>query len=276
MARRPEDRYPDTAALAKDLRAYLEHRVVAAHRTGAVAELRKWVERNPAFATTLAAGILSLIGGAALLYAMKKRSDENAARAHAEEIKALGAVERNEESIKYLKQVLAAKTGTLENPLPPPLILKRLDLLEDATRQLQRAIQGQEAKTPVDHALLYQQQMELASLLTAQGRSEEASALLQGNRPYEPVPDLRIMPREQLHYSLVRESRVTMGTAQKIIPLTLRYEQELRLTVAPAVADAGHLSGARPPLRGLDRYVHLARGDDSIRLGSAGKLSSAV
>ena len=30
--------------LAEDLRAYLEHRVVHAYQTGAVAELSKWIE----------------------------------------------------------------------------------------------------------------------------------------------------------------------------------------------------------------------------------------
>jgi len=46
MAREVEERYPDTGALSEDLRAFLEDRVVKAHRTGAVAELSKWVRRN--------------------------------------------------------------------------------------------------------------------------------------------------------------------------------------------------------------------------------------
>lgn len=46
MARRKEDRYESMEELAGELRAYLEVRVVAAHRTGPIAELRKWVTRN--------------------------------------------------------------------------------------------------------------------------------------------------------------------------------------------------------------------------------------
>ncbi len=53
MARPIEERYADMSELAEDLRAYLEHRVVRAHRTGAFIELRKWIERNKVAAALL-------------------------------------------------------------------------------------------------------------------------------------------------------------------------------------------------------------------------------
>ena len=64
MAREREERYASVAALADDLRAYLEGRVVAAHQTGAAAELRKWVQRNRAAAGASAGLVLALtVGG---------------------------------------------------------------------------------------------------------------------------------------------------------------------------------------------------------------------
>ncbi len=57
MARKPDDRYPTVDAMAEDLRAYLEGRVVRAYQTGALAEFRKWVRRN----RTIAASILGLV-----------------------------------------------------------------------------------------------------------------------------------------------------------------------------------------------------------------------
>lgn len=59
MAREIGDRYASMADLAADLRAYLENRVVRAHRAGAFVELRKWVKRNrgTAYATLAAAGV---------------------------------------------------------------------------------------------------------------------------------------------------------------------------------------------------------------------------
>ena len=65
MARRPEERYADMRALAGDLRAYLEGRVVRAHRTGALAELRKWIGRNRMAAAGIALALVAVVGGLA-------------------------------------------------------------------------------------------------------------------------------------------------------------------------------------------------------------------
>jgi serine/threonine protein kinase len=63
MARDAATRYANTLELAEDLRAYLEHRVVAAHETGSWAETKKWVERNKPLAASLAAAIVILVAG---------------------------------------------------------------------------------------------------------------------------------------------------------------------------------------------------------------------
>ncbi|MBK8096225.1 MAG: protein kinase [Planctomycetes bacterium] len=63
MARDPGARYPDMAALAEDLRAFLEVRVVRAHAGGPWAELRKWVQRNRGLAASLVAAVVLLLIG---------------------------------------------------------------------------------------------------------------------------------------------------------------------------------------------------------------------
>ncbi|MEZ6014753.1 MAG: bifunctional serine/threonine-protein kinase/formylglycine-generating enzyme family protein [Planctomycetota bacterium] len=63
MAREIPARYPTTQALAQDLRAYLEGRVVAAYETGTWAETRKWVQRNKPLAASLAAAALAVVTG---------------------------------------------------------------------------------------------------------------------------------------------------------------------------------------------------------------------
>ncbi len=63
MAREMDERYASMEELANDLRAYLEHRVVHAYETGAVAELRKWVVRNKALAATAATAIFMALAG---------------------------------------------------------------------------------------------------------------------------------------------------------------------------------------------------------------------
>src|SRR5690606_16522974 len=46
------------------LGAYLEGRVVRAHRTGAWVELRKWIRRNKLASTGIALAIVAVLGGA--------------------------------------------------------------------------------------------------------------------------------------------------------------------------------------------------------------------
>ncbi|MEW6744264.1 MAG: bifunctional serine/threonine-protein kinase/formylglycine-generating enzyme family protein [Planctomycetota bacterium] len=57
MARDPAQRYASTETLARDLRAYLEQRVVLAYEAGPLAELRKWVKRNRGTAASLGAAV---------------------------------------------------------------------------------------------------------------------------------------------------------------------------------------------------------------------------
>ncbi|MBL8901158.1 MAG: protein kinase [Planctomycetes bacterium] len=73
MARDPAQRYPDIAALAEDLRAYLEGRVVRAHAVGPWVEFTKWVGRNRAAASASAAAFLLLVGSA-LFFAWEQKS----------------------------------------------------------------------------------------------------------------------------------------------------------------------------------------------------------
>jgi WD40 repeat protein len=72
MAPRPERRYADAHELARDLEAWLEGRVVRAHRTGAWAELSKWVGRNRGAAAAVAALGLGL-GTTALVQSVLRR-----------------------------------------------------------------------------------------------------------------------------------------------------------------------------------------------------------
>ena len=62
-ARDIEQRYPDTAALAEDLSAYVEGRVVHSYEEGALAEARKWIQRNRALAGSLALALVLGVGG---------------------------------------------------------------------------------------------------------------------------------------------------------------------------------------------------------------------
>ncbi len=81
MARDPGNRYESAHDLGEDLRAFLEDRVVRAHRTGAVAELSKWVQRNRLAAAAAALAAFSLVAGLGTSVWLKGVADDNAERA---------------------------------------------------------------------------------------------------------------------------------------------------------------------------------------------------
>ncbi|MCA8976406.1 MAG: protein kinase, partial [Planctomycetes bacterium] len=89
MAREPGDRYPNMGAMAEDLQAYVEGRVVKAHRTGALVELRKWVSRNRAAAAATAAAAMALVAGfiTSLVFFGEARANEVLAKAGEEQVK---------------------------------------------------------------------------------------------------------------------------------------------------------------------------------------------
>ncbi|MCB9898355.1 MAG: protein kinase [Planctomycetes bacterium] len=62
MRREIRERYPTMRAMADDLRAFVEGRVVRASRTGALAELRKWIVRNKGGATVALVSFVVLLG----------------------------------------------------------------------------------------------------------------------------------------------------------------------------------------------------------------------
>jgi hypothetical protein len=75
MAREAGERYASMQALADDLRAWLEGRVVHAYETGAFAEFKKWVLRNRALAiTSMAALFCILVGSSTAAFVLARKN----------------------------------------------------------------------------------------------------------------------------------------------------------------------------------------------------------
>ncbi|MBN2490523.1 MAG: SUMF1/EgtB/PvdO family nonheme iron enzyme [Planctomycetes bacterium] len=72
-------RYPTAAALAEDLRRVREHEPIRARSAGPITRSRKWARRNPGRAVAMAAVLLIVLAGAALLVG-QRIADERAAR----------------------------------------------------------------------------------------------------------------------------------------------------------------------------------------------------
>lgn len=61
----PQRRYPSAAAVAEDLRRFLDHEPIRARSVGAIERTWKWARRRPAIAGLLVAVMLALVGGLA-------------------------------------------------------------------------------------------------------------------------------------------------------------------------------------------------------------------
>ena len=91
MARERALRYENVQALSHDLSAFVEDRVVLAHQTGALAELRKWVLRNRGMAATIAGTVLVLTVAAGTTISVVRAEWERTQDALAETSVALDA-----------------------------------------------------------------------------------------------------------------------------------------------------------------------------------------
>ncbi len=77
MARERKERYTSALELADDLQAYLDGRVVQAHRTGAWVELTKWFLRNRAFAAAAVLLAMSVVAFAIAQLVAKQQLDRS-------------------------------------------------------------------------------------------------------------------------------------------------------------------------------------------------------
>ncbi len=133
MARELDQRYATVPALADDLRAFLERRVVGAYESGALAEARSWVRRNRQTALWMAAFALAVSSGGVLsgwkaVEAAEARDD---AQQRANDVLALSA--------QFDLDRLVSEAETLWPPHP-----ERIDEYEDWLARFRALIDGAE------------------------------------------------------------------------------------------------------------------------------------
>src|SRR5262249_52136168 len=95
LHKEPARRYASAAALADELRRFLDGRPIQARPVGRLGRLRRWCARNPAVAALLAVGMGTPGAGAAVARAVAVQADRRAAEAaaNAEEANELAAQE---------------------------------------------------------------------------------------------------------------------------------------------------------------------------------------
>ena len=164
MNREPGRRYESAQDLGDDLRAFLETRVVRAHRTGAFAELNKWVRRNRLAASAAALALVSLVAGLGTSLWLKGVADASAQRAVLQaEIRQAVLDFLNEDLLAAVAPGAAGKDATMREVLDraaqgiegrfpdQPLVeaavrrtlgdtYRRLGVLDEAERHITRSV----------------------------------------------------------------------------------------------------------------------------------------
>ena len=170
LEKEPGRRYADAAALADDLRRYLDGRPIAARPVGAAERAWVWCRRRPAVAALTAAVALAVVAGTATVIAVQ-------ARANAE----LRAANRRVEQ-RYELAVEAIKT--FHTGVSEDFLLEQEEFKELRDRLLKSAsdfyaklsdLLGEERDVGSRRALA-RSNYELADLTRQVGRSEDALA----------------------------------------------------------------------------------------------------
>ncbi|MEQ8768782.1 MAG: SUMF1/EgtB/PvdO family nonheme iron enzyme [Planctomycetota bacterium] len=224
MQRAPEDRYPDMIGMAEDLRAYLEGRVVLAHRTGLVIELRKWMQRNRALAAALLAVVVLTASGLAAISLittsknreLRQRNDDLAAETERANRQRDLASERATEVLRLSDlrnlETLGEEAETLWPPRREtiPSLQEWIDSAEDLADQI-----------PVHRA----------SIATLQEAIKEAEA-----SSGAPLDDPSHVPEAQLRWWLETESRLVERLEAFLLGKGSTLENvRYRLTVASTI-----------------------------------------
>ncbi len=105
LRKEPAQRYADAAALADDLRRFLEGQPIQARPVGTLERAGKWIRRRPGVAALLLALAVVLIGSTAGMTYLWRRAEANAATAQQ-------AVQRLQESENHRRE-LVQKLKTL-------------------------------------------------------------------------------------------------------------------------------------------------------------------
>ncbi|HEX5054004.1 MAG TPA: serine/threonine-protein kinase [Planctomycetota bacterium] len=170
MERDPARRYGSVAELGSDLRAFLENRVVRAHATGPVAELRKWIRRNRATAAASAVALLALVVGFAVSLNEKVAADRSAA-----------AAEQNFELAFDAAEDLLAKAGLYDLENEPGADPVRQELAQKALAYYERfeELRGSDPRVAEKLALTH---FRIGNLETQLGHAEQAARAFEAAR----------------------------------------------------------------------------------------------
>lgn len=124
MARDKKERYNSSLEMGEDLQAYLDHRVVQAYKTGAVAEFKSWVVRNRNTAAVAAAAAVLLLAGLIWFLISQEQKNEEITLAN--------------EALEVKNKELAAQKDLAQSRLAEVLRLSDVKRLRDYEEEAEK------------------------------------------------------------------------------------------------------------------------------------------
>ncbi len=125
MAREPAKRYTTAAALAEDLRRFVEDRPIRARRISAAERLARWCRRNKGLAASIGVAMTALVAAAALSLFYAQRQTRHAA----EQVEANKSIARLASELEKESDALRSERASLKTALSESnRRLARLDL----------------------------------------------------------------------------------------------------------------------------------------------------
>ena len=243
MQREKSARYANMLALAEDLRAFLEGRVVRAFETGAVAEARKWVSRNRPLAAALAGGVVALVAGlvASLVFAQDARDSAELAE------KRRGEAAANAQLAETRRGEAEANAKLAEQ--------RRVEAEQNAQLAEQRRLQAD------DNAKLAEARRVEADANATEARKQAAIATETNSFLNDDVL-AAIAPEHQgvdvSMKTVLDRAALTLGMR----PLSPEVESALRMTIGTSYEKLGEFDTAR---KQFERALELRRGVDGGR-----------
>jgi serine/threonine protein kinase len=270
MAREIGDRYASMSALAAELRAYVEGRVVGAYETGTWAETKKWVTRNKPLAASLSIAFVLLVAGLTTSLILKAQSDENAllaerragetaeqariAKANEEkatqrEQEALASARRAERVTEFVQDALISSDpnqGGAEK-------FRVVEAMDAVIAELER---GELKEDPATEASL---QATLSRILNGNGRSEEG--LQFAERALASVQLLHVAEHPDVVDSLdlVASCLQSLGRSDEALP---KWEESLAMSQRLFSGDHPNVAGGLNNVGSCLDY--LGRSDEAL------------
>ncbi|MFO0877705.1 MAG: protein kinase [Gemmataceae bacterium] len=251
LDREPARRYPSAAALAEDLRRYLEGRPIVARPASVATRAWKWVQRHPAVAALsllLFAAAVALLVGAILherqLREALREADEARDRAMEKAAEVVRQSARADANYREASQTVRRMLYRTRDPrwnAAPRLARLRVQQAEEALAFYERIANQQGPDVRVDHDVAWAA-LEGAKLQLFIGRTKEGRAALQRAADLAETVVART-PDDPRAHLLLADALITLGLDQKDV-VSLRNQER-------AVALLERLETTHPEVPGL-------------------------